>query len=271
MDETKFGFVYIWFDRKHKRYYIGSHWGTENDGYICSSSWMKKAYKKRPHDFKPRRIIARIYTNRRDLLAEEQRWLQMIKPTEMKLKGTNNKPRYYNLARRAQHWIADEKKSKTTIQKVSNSLKEMYASPRGELVKKRISEANKKYNRKNGGPPNKGIPMSQEQKTLLSKIRKGRKLGPNKNTKAPYTKIEVLQQQGYNEREIAELLGVTTTAVYNTIRRYGGTPTKKTIKAPYDKIKSLWIQGYNKTAIAKICGVTREAIRNSIRRHEAVK
>ena len=22
----KYGFVYIWHDRKHKRYYIGSHW-----------------------------------------------------------------------------------------------------------------------------------------------------------------------------------------------------------------------------------------------------
>ena len=38
----KYGFVYIWYDRKHKRYYIGCRWGTENDGYICSSSWMKK-------------------------------------------------------------------------------------------------------------------------------------------------------------------------------------------------------------------------------------
>ena len=27
----KHGFVYIWFDRKHRRFYIGSHWGTEDD------------------------------------------------------------------------------------------------------------------------------------------------------------------------------------------------------------------------------------------------
>jgi len=30
----KYGFVYIWFDRKHKRYYIDSHWGKEDDSYI---------------------------------------------------------------------------------------------------------------------------------------------------------------------------------------------------------------------------------------------
>ena len=55
----KYGFVYIWRDRKHKRYYVGSHWGTETDQYICSSSWMKNAYKRRPQDFK-RRVVARV-------------------------------------------------------------------------------------------------------------------------------------------------------------------------------------------------------------------
>jgi hypothetical protein len=52
----KYGFVYIWFDRKHKRFYIGCHWGKENDGYVCSSPWMKQAYKHRPQDFK-RKIL----------------------------------------------------------------------------------------------------------------------------------------------------------------------------------------------------------------------
>jgi len=30
----KYGFVYLWYDKKHKRYYIGCRWGKENDGYI---------------------------------------------------------------------------------------------------------------------------------------------------------------------------------------------------------------------------------------------
>jgi hypothetical protein len=47
----KYGFVYLWFDRKHKRYYVGAHWGKEDDGYICSSNWMRDAYKKRSQDF----------------------------------------------------------------------------------------------------------------------------------------------------------------------------------------------------------------------------
>lgn len=76
MQET-YGFVYIWRDRKHRRFYIGCHWGKEDDGYVCSSSWMKKAYKYRPGDFK-RRILSRVYTNRADLLKEEFRWFLMI-------------------------------------------------------------------------------------------------------------------------------------------------------------------------------------------------
>jgi hypothetical protein len=89
------GFVYIWFDRKKKKFYIGSHWGTESDGYICSSSWMKQAYKNRPIDFR-RRILAYRDT-KRELLDEENRWQAMIKPEEIG-------KRYYNLSVGKNHW-----------------------------------------------------------------------------------------------------------------------------------------------------------------------
>jgi hypothetical protein len=61
--EQKYGIVYLWFDRKKKRYYLGAHWGTENDGYVCSSKWMKSAYKRRHQDFK-RRILERNITTK---------------------------------------------------------------------------------------------------------------------------------------------------------------------------------------------------------------
>lgn len=92
----KYGFIYIWRDRKHDRYYIGSHWGTEQDGYVCSSSWMLQAYKKRPQDFK-RRILEK-FEDRSKINEIEHRWLQMIKTEEIK-------KRYYNLSnRRFGHW-----------------------------------------------------------------------------------------------------------------------------------------------------------------------
>lgn len=112
---SKFGFVYIWFDRKNKKFYIGRHWGTEDDGYICSSNTMREAYRRRPKDFK-RRIVSHV-NDKEVLISEEQRWLDMIKPNEI---GT----RYYN-----------------------KTLKATTPSTRGyshtEETKRRISESNK--------------------------------------------------------------------------------------------------------------------------------
>lgn len=78
---NNYGFVYIWYDTKLKRFYIGSHWNNkknpETDGYICSSKTMRDNYRNRPNTFK-RRILKRVYTNRNDLLLEEQKWLDLI-------------------------------------------------------------------------------------------------------------------------------------------------------------------------------------------------
>lgn len=112
--KKKYGFIYIWRDRKHNRYYVGSHWGTKDDGYVCSSPWMKQAYKKRPEDFK-RRILE--YVSDRSVLCEaEHRWLQMIKLEE--LRGN----RYYNHHNDCfGHWSHTDS-SKTISQKISIKL-----------------------------------------------------------------------------------------------------------------------------------------------------
>lgn len=50
-------FVYCWTDHKTNMLYIGSHKGSIDDGYICSSKYMMEEYSKRPTDF-TRQIIA---------------------------------------------------------------------------------------------------------------------------------------------------------------------------------------------------------------------
>lgn len=84
------GFVYLWRDRMRKMYYIGSHMGEPDDGYICSSKWMQRAYARRPDDFK-RRIIYVLPPGdtHYQLLEEEFRTLQMVQPSELGV-------RYYN-------------------------------------------------------------------------------------------------------------------------------------------------------------------------------
>lgn len=118
----KYGFVYIWYDRKHSRYYIGAHWGLEDDGYICSSPWMKQAFAKRPDDFK-RRILARIYSSKQDMFNEEARWQSFIKDDELKV-------RYYNIRRHGdRHWTTSEEKSLSIREKISLTMKAKHQDP----------------------------------------------------------------------------------------------------------------------------------------------
>ena len=45
------GFVYKWVDLSNHMYYIGSHKGTPDDGYIGSGVYFNRAYSKRPEMF----------------------------------------------------------------------------------------------------------------------------------------------------------------------------------------------------------------------------
>lgn len=103
MQEEKTGFIYIWYDRKRKMYYIGCHLGSEDDGYICSSRRMRDVYRRRPQDFK-RRVLKRNVL-RKDLLTEEHKWLQLISDEELGKK-------YYNVSNHHfGHWITTKDKS----------------------------------------------------------------------------------------------------------------------------------------------------------------
>ena len=110
-------------------YYVGCHWGTEDDGYICSSNRMRDAYRRRPQDFK-RRIIKRVYTNRKDTFIEEQRYLDMIKPDERKI-------RYYNISLHSFHFdISTVSKENRLSIKEKISIKTKEAMQRPEVREK---------------------------------------------------------------------------------------------------------------------------------------
>lgn len=185
--QKKYGFVYIWRDKKHARYYIGCHWGTEDDGYICSSTWMKLGYKKRPQDFK-RKILSRVYTNKGDLLEEEYRYLSMIKDCELKVKYYNLHNHHFN------HWSSCENSTKTVSQKIKDAWTDERRQQMSDLkhtnnpmkdpeVAKRALE-NKKKNHSDLGKWQRGIPASAEQRAKQSAKMKGRE-PPNKGKPSP--------------------------------------------------------------------------------------
>jgi hypothetical protein len=81
------GFIYIWRDKIRNMYYIGSHDGLPDDGYISSSHWLTAEVRYRPSDFR-RKILKFIDLS--NMKIEEYRILSMIKEKEFGKK-------YYNL------------------------------------------------------------------------------------------------------------------------------------------------------------------------------
>ena len=153
------GFVYLWRDRKNCLYYVGCHWGSDEDDYVCSSNWMLRAFEHRPEDFK-RRIIARVSGTRQDVLDEEYRWLSMIKESE--LKGI----KYYNLHNHHYgHWTSDEEKRLSVGQKISKTLKERGLT---QEEKDRLAEARRQS--PNGGMKGKHHTEESNEKNRQSSL-----------------------------------------------------------------------------------------------------
>jgi hypothetical protein len=152
----KTSFIYIWFDRKNKMYYIGCHYGTEHDGYICSSKRMRDVYRKRPQDFK-RRIIQRNIP-REKLLEEEYKWLQMIPDRELGKQYYNHSKKHFG------HWInsknVDEIKQKCGSK--NKGKKQNLSSEEKQERGRLISESKK---RKKEERIALGLPVRQKEKT----------------------------------------------------------------------------------------------------------
>lgn len=130
----KYGFVYIWYDRKRKMYYIGCHWGTEDDGYICSSNRMRDAYRRRPHDFK-RRIIQIIRSNRMELLSEEYKWLSLIDDKELGKRYYNHSKMHFG------HWssLPDRENIIEKIKKNANKVGRIKTPEEREKLSKSLT------------------------------------------------------------------------------------------------------------------------------------
>lgn len=196
MHKEKYGFIYIWYDRKYKKYYIGSHWGTEFDGYICSSKMMRQSYNRRKEDFR-RKIIKKIYTNQKDLLIEEEYWLSLIDPNKTTPHNSTTKSRenvrYYNIKLGTQNqWWSNDDKRLTVGEKISAKKKGKKTGPRDPSIGKAISEAKKKKFAERGG-------MTEEHKNAL----KGKKKPHTEEWKA-INSLRMKEQWSNGSRERAK-------------------------------------------------------------------
>lgn len=85
------GFVYLWKDTKRNKFYLGSHFGSLDDGYAGSNNRFICAFKSRPETFKRRILEHHISITSKDLLKKEESWLQLIKVEELATKYYNEK------------------------------------------------------------------------------------------------------------------------------------------------------------------------------------
>ena len=188
--EEKYGFVYIWYDKKRSMFYIGSHWGSEDDGYICSSNRMRNAYRRRPKDFK-RRLIEKT-EDRSKLLTLEENWLKMAE---------KNKNKHYNVCFTTKSpWWENEDTRLSVGQKISKKNK---ANPNfgkwncgrtlSEETKKKISKstsiAMKEHYKENPRTPETCKKISENNKRL----QREKKIGMHGKKHKPET-IEKMKQ-----------------------------------------------------------------------------
>lgn len=163
----EYGFVYIWYDIKRKMYYVGCHWGTESDGYICSSNRMRDAYRRRPEDFK-RRIIEKT-NDRSNLYEVEYKWLSMIEDGDLGKK-------YYNLRNHKWgHWSSDEDRSLSVKQKVSQTKREYWDSPESDTMRQQVSDFHKERgtkppSQKGKIPWNKGLTKDTDPRVAANSL-----------------------------------------------------------------------------------------------------
>lgn len=166
-----YGFVYCWTDHKTSKIYVGSHKGTTDDGYICSSKYMLQEYGKRPEDFT------------RQIVAEGR--LEDIRRLETKiLQSASAKlcEDFYNLHQNDGLYFDGWKKgemSKEHRDKLSQAAKRRVRSEEHirALHNGRRNSKNSEAHKNALSLAKKGIPMSDEQKRKLSETRL---LNPNR-------------------------------------------------------------------------------------------
>lgn len=176
----KTGFIYIWYDRKRKMFYIGSHLGTEDDGYVCSSKRMRDNYKNRPEDFKRKILESNI--SRKDVIWSEKCWLWFVDPKQLGKK-------YYNMTRdpaSAPKWHTAEERKKVVLAKRLETINGRTEEEKAKInlavskgKKKAFQERRDKglpnfgvqaaENIKNGGVKKRGTKLSIEHKEKLKK------------------------------------------------------------------------------------------------------
>ncbi len=227
------GFVYLWRDRKRNKYYVGSHMGVPNDGYVCSSKVMFRVYRKRPQDFKRKVLKFVVADSLKGIREEEQKWLSLIKQSELGFK-------YYNFKRVASGGRGSGYKlTDVHRQRIGESrIGEKNWSKRPEVRAKisasvsllpRTPESNRKRSEKLKGRKYPGRKLTEEHRHAISEGNKGKVL--SKEHRKSLLKANVGKK--YSEETLSKM----------SLSHLGKKPSEETRRKMRENCYSLKLKG----------------------------
>jgi len=181
-------FVYLWYDSKNRKFYLGKHKGTPTDGYTHSSSAMESFKAAETPSYMKRRILAygtdvemcelehKLLLNRKARCWDKYYNTWLGDPRFVDMSGENNPMYGKTVSKETKRKLSEAKKgrifSEETKRKLSKAKKgknnPMYGIPKSEEIKRKLSEAMK--------GKNKGKTVSEETKIKLSEAMKGKTL-----------------------------------------------------------------------------------------------
>lgn len=132
------GFVYMWINKLNSKKYIGSHIGSQNDGYIGSGPIFKKAIEKYGID-NFERIILEEVDDKLELRKREEYYLELF--------NVENDKQFYNVRNKAGGSWEYINKSPEIRQKLKELYKDRWdriPHPKGMKDKKHSSQSKKK-------------------------------------------------------------------------------------------------------------------------------
>lgn len=211
-------FVYVWINTRNNKKYIGSHFGSMNDGYIGSGKYFKRAYKKEPEYFL-RLILERCWCNDTNELRQnyEQKWLDTIDFNSGEFYNINNNvdgfpsgklnPSTYN-----HPWIGrshtEESKRKISESKTGTKLSESHKKKIG--VKSREIQQKNKYKWIHTDKKN----LKVKEEDLQKWLNDGWKLGQNETMRNNISKSGMghksSERQKQSAREIRQKAYIIT-------------------------------------------------------------
>lgn len=201
-----YGFVYKWTNKENGKFYIGSHYGKVDDGYIGSGVWFRRSYDLDPTKFE-RQILLSVIINCRQTILELEELI--LNETE----GVGDKTKAYNISKTTgggwQLYGKSKKEIKEVYSKISKTLLEKPTEEKEKIAHK--IRATLKINEKERVAKHKKTTSSRnlERKAEISANVQASRINPETELKRKTAWLETVENRTEErKKEISEKVSI---------------------------------------------------------------